>query len=153
MKKISGGSVEIQPGRKKRFDASTGGLVTNVRWGDFPKARFSSASVNFHPELSIFSGSQVRASDLVTANTAALPASSSLPGKLFHTDWFGILDAGQPGGFPPIEFIPEAIWAQAFSVAECSASASVAAEAIRHAECPWKEMHTSQRNRAVPIVA
>jgi hypothetical protein len=47
---------------------------------------------------------------------------------------------------------PEAIWAQAFSVAVRRACASLEAPAVRHADRPWKEMHTSQRYLFVPMV-
>lgn len=47
---------------------------------------------------------------------------------------------------------PEAICAQVFSVAVRSAWASLAADAVRHAERPWYVMQTSHRYRAVPIV-
>jgi hypothetical protein len=47
---------------------------------------------------------------------------------------------------------PEAISAQAFSVAARSACASVDAAAVRHADRPLKKMHTSHRYRLVPMV-
>jgi hypothetical protein len=47
---------------------------------------------------------------------------------------------------------PDAICAQAFSVAVRTACASLEAPAVRHAVRPLNAMHTSQRNLLVPMV-
>ena len=47
---------------------------------------------------------------------------------------------------------PDAICAQAFSVAARNACASLAAAAVRHADRSWNAIQTSHRYRLVPIV-
>jgi len=51
-----------------------------------------------------------------------------------------------------VSVTPEAICAQAFSVAARTACASVEAPAVRHAVRPLNAMQTSQRNLFVPMV-